>query len=148
MTSHDSPCFVLATRQGRPTIWNYYPNREAAETARIRLPSDTLWGGPEDYEPLPWAEFEARQRVFYLREPQAITAEEWSTALGMLPPLRWEVADGVERFLCSEFIEANFTRQYARLGQRHVMKVVDAGDPATWLTRAMIEALPAEIPPV
>jgi hypothetical protein len=147
MTSQDSLCFVLATKQGRPTIWNYYPSREAAEIARNRLPSDTLWGGPENYEPISWAEFEERQRAFYLGEPQTITGEEWSTALGMLPPLRWEVADGVERFLCSEFIEANFTRQYARLGQRHVMKMVDAGDPATWLTRALIEAAPAEIPP-
>lgn len=133
--------FVLASKRTDqpPTVWGHYRDREAAESGRANIPADSCFGGPDDYEPVPLPEFQARVRAFYLRDPEEITGEDWEAQLGMLPPLRWEVTDGVEWFLCLEFLSWDLTWQYAKLDGRHYRRVVDVRDASTWLTRGLIE---------
>jgi len=138
-TQENPACFVLVSKaqDERPSAWNFYKSQEQAEAGRARIPADHS-GGPDGYEAITWAAFLERQRRFYLRDPEETNLAYWTEHLGMLPPLNWEVADGVERFMCSEFLEGNFTRQHARLGDRYFTRVVDANDPSTWITAAMI----------
>lgn len=131
--------FVLATKDktARPSAWNVYENIEAAEKGRLSLPPDESSG---DYEILTPEEFYARQDAFYLGQKIAeITLDEYQDMLGMLPPLHWERVGRVERFLMGEFLEASFTRQYAKLGNRCFMKIVDADKPSSWIDEAVID---------
>jgi len=140
--SNPASRFVLAFKEGdgRPALWNIYPSLEAAEAAKAVIPLEA-GDGIEAFEAMAWKDFLERQRRYYLREPEEITPEHWEESLGMLPPLHWEVACGVERFLCCEFLDGNYTRQYARLGTRYFMRIVDHGDPSTWITAEMLGAL-------
>jgi hypothetical protein len=98
------------------------------------------FGGPEDYEAIPFAELRERQRAFYVRGIEPISAETWIERLEVLPPYRWERADGVERFMLSEFLEGPFTHQYARRrGEHHFTRIVNADDPSTWITGTLID---------
>ena len=140
MKTQESPaCFVLASKaqDERPSAWNLYKIPEQAEAGRARIPPGHS-GGPDGYEAITWEAFLERQRQFYLRDPEETSLEYWTMHLEMLPPLKWEVADGVERFMCSEFLDGNFTRQHARFGDRYFTRIVDADDPSTWITAAMI----------
>jgi hypothetical protein len=130
---------VSKDRTRRPTVWDYYPDREAAERGRLAISPSASFGGPEDYEAIPVAEFHERQRAFYLRDIEPISAETWIERLEVLPPYRWERADGVERFMLSEFLDGPFTHQYARRGKHHFTRIVNADDPSTWITGAMID---------
>lgn len=136
------PCFVLATKTGRPRMWNYYLSTEEAEDARVEI--DRFDSQASDYEVTTLEAFIERQRAFYMDEIgslEEISAEAWDFNLGVLPPLRWEYADGVERFMCSEFLDGPFTRQYARRGDRFFTRIVDAEDASTWITAGMIDTM-------
>ncbi len=111
MTTQEQPaCFVLASKaqDESPSAWNLYKSPEYAEAGRAKIPADHS-GGPDDYEVITWAAFLECQRRFYLRDPEETNLEYWTEHLEMLPPLNWEVADGVERFMCSEFLDGNYT---------------------------------------
>lgn len=130
---------VSKGRTRRPTVRDYYPDRESAERGRRAIGPSPSFGGPEDYEAIPVAEFHERQRAFYIRDIKPISAETWIERLEVLPPYRWEKADGVERFMLSEFLDGPFTHQYARRGEHHFTRIVNADDPSTWITGAMID---------
>jgi hypothetical protein len=133
--------FVLATKDktARTTAWNVYASGEAAASARHLIPSDSVFGGPDDYEVIEEEAFFARQSAFYLGQPlEEITLDEYQEKLEILPPFLWERVDRMERFLMSEFLEADYTRQYARLGTRYFTKIVDVRKPSSWISRAMI----------
>jgi hypothetical protein len=126
-------------RTRRPIAWDVYPDREAAERGRLAMTPSLHFGGPEDYEAITAAEFRERQQAFYIRDIEPISAETWSERLEILPPHQWEWADGVERFMLSEFLDGPFTYQYARRGKHHFTRIVNADDPSTWITGAMID---------
>ena len=135
--------FVLATKDqnARPAAWNFYESTLAAESARALIPPDSLFGPADGYEVIPVAEFFARQDAFYLGQAiEEITPEEYTEKLEILPPLQWLRVGGIERFLMCEFLEGNFTRQYAKFGSRCFMKIVDAYRPSTWIDAAMVGA--------
>jgi hypothetical protein len=130
---------VSKDRTQRPTVWDFYPDRDAAERGRLAISPSSSFGGPEDYEAITVEEFHERQRAFYLRDITPISAETWIERLEVLPPHQWEQADGVERFMLSEFLDGPFTHQYARRGKHHFTRIVNADDSSTWITGAMID---------
>lgn len=142
-TRENFACFVLANKGGqgeRPSILSYHNTLKEAEAAQIRLAHDQC-SVSDRLEAIPWKAFLERLRRFYLRDPEEVSLEYWNLHLRMLPPLNWEVADGVERFMCPEFLDWNFTRQYARLGDRYFTRIVDVGDKSTWITAAQVGEL-------
>lgn len=136
--------FVLASTSPVPRVWNFYPTLEAAQAAAPVVNADNAARYPgmyPDYEPMSYDAFAAAQRGHYLDKPiTEVTAERWDEMLNVLPPMHWERADGVERFVMSEAIDGLFNEQYARCDDRYFSAVVNRRDRSTWLTRAKIEA--------
>ena len=135
--------FVIAGRRSPgclPSIWNFYPDRDAAETALASGTTKFAQEYPAGAFVMKWGDFEKLQREFWVNSPLLeITERQWWDALEVLPPLKWHTEDGVEKFLMSEFTTGNFTAQYAALNDRYFVKTVDAFDKASWIDRKMIE---------
>ena len=126
-----------------PSIFNFYPTREAA-IAALNDPSVSVLSyysrNPGAcVEVMTWGEYRKIEHEFWLTPPpKEIDEEAWDDALGCLPPMDWHTVDGVERFLMSEFTTGSFTAQYARFRGRCFVKTVDARDKGTWITAEML----------
>lgn len=133
--------FVLAALHPTPRAWNLYPTLEAAEQA---APEVNKQEHPDTddhaYKPMSVTVFLEKQRQHYLADPLVeITEERWWEMLECLPPLHWERADGVERFLICEGHDATFHHQFAQCDKRYYQRLVCRFDKSTWITRAEIE---------
>jgi hypothetical protein len=137
MTTTAAPDIVLAQLEPNPTIWNFYPTIEAAAAA---APEVNAREGA-DYHPMTYDEFEAAHNAHWLAGGlQEITAEQWHEALNVLPPMRWEHKDGVERFCMSEMLTGSITAQYAEFCGRYFMRNVNVADRSTYITGAEVVA--------
>ncbi len=132
------PDYVLATADGR-SLFNFYETPEAAQADMARANGkDFADFGP--YEPMTYAEYERRNRAFWLSDPAVeITADKWEYALEVLPPMRLEQQPGFNSFLMSEMTSGVFMQQYVRYGYgetaRYFTRMVDASDRSTWMKR-------------
>ncbi|NCA72567.1 MAG: hypothetical protein EOM91_21410, partial [Sphingobacteriia bacterium] len=61
------------------------------------------------------ADYEAGQ----VTEPESITEDQWTYALGVLPPSRWGLYAGVELFHICERISGELVSWYAHLNGRY-----------------------------
>ena len=128
MTNQD----IILASIAPPSLFNFYPDRLAAEADIARANRDTLARGP--YSVMTYGEYKAAEREFYLADPaQEITAEKFTEMLGILPPLKWTSTGTFESFLMSEFWSVPYTHQYIRRGNRYFTKLVDATDRSTWM---------------
>ena len=140
----DLPDYVLAC-VNPPSIWNLFPSLEtaaaAAEEANTYNVKLEAHGAPKrDYEPMTYADYKARERAFYLSDPEhPITPEKFTEMLEVLPPEKWENHGDFETFLMSERWSGPYTHQYARRGRgedaKYWQKMVDASDRSTWMQR-------------
>lgn len=129
--------FVLARLAPNPSCFNIYASREDAQADMARANARE----PEHpYAVMTWSEYDAGTRDFWIgnAKMEEITAEKYDDALNVLPPVRWEQRDGVERFMMSEFLTKSYTQQYARWQTQYFTMLVDAKDPTTWITAAKI----------
>ena len=134
--------FALARLEPRPICWNLYDTAEAAEADLERANASAERCGESPYQPMPYTEFAAAKRRHYLA-PEVnplteITEARYFEMLEMLPPLRWEHAEGVERFLMCEMLDGTITEQFARQNGRFWSRRADARDRETWITGAEI----------
>jgi len=131
--------YVVARFKPYPGIWNFYQTIEAAQidacaiNARPRIKKE-IEEGAEPYRPMTWDEYRAGQKAHYLDPLKEILAEDWEYALNVLPPVRWEQVDGVERFMMSERICDTITASYAKFNGRYFRRNVDMADRSTWIT--------------
>ena len=134
--------FALARLEPRPLCWNLYDTPEAAAADLERANASAARMGEPPWQPMTYDTFAQAKRDHYLgagRNPlNEITAEAYDEALNVLPPLRWERRDGVERFLMREMLDGSVTEQYAQLNGRFWSRRADARDPETWITAAEI----------
>lgn len=136
MSDHE---YVLAAINP-PRLFNVYPSK----------PSDDEWARANEYaqryDPPFWYEsmtydaFLEAERSFYLDSPErAITEDEWTYALEVLPPMAWErLPNGNgSRFLMSEMFSGPYTEQYIERrspdGNTYAVKMVNAFDRSTWM---------------
>jgi hypothetical protein len=92
------------------------------------------------YDPI---EDQKRYLALSLRE---IEESEFDYFLSVLPPLAWQVRQGIEIFSLSEFTTGDVTQQFARIRipfsydrkMRCFSKYVNYYDKDTWITPAMI----------
>lgn len=129
------PDFVLAQIRPRPSVWNFYKTMEAAADAAPEINARES----ASYQPMTYDDYAKAHDAFWLAGPLVeIDAEKWDEMLGVLPPMRWEHKDGVERFLISEMLAGNITSQFAKLGKRYFTRNANAVDRSTWITAAEI----------
>lgn len=132
--------YVLASLVPTPRAWNLYPTLEAAEQAAPEV-NKREHQGTDDmaYKAMSLTEFLEKQRQHYLSDPLVeITEERWWEMLEVLPPLHWERADGVERFLICEAHDASFHHQFAKCDGRYYQRLVCRRDKSTWINREEI----------
>lgn len=129
------PDFVLAQLSPRPSVWNFYKTMEDAAAAAPEINARES----ASYQPMTYDDYAKAHDAFYLADPLVeIDAAKWWEMLEVLPPMRWEHKDGVERFLISEMLAGSITSQFAKLGERYFTRNVNAADRSTWITAAEI----------
>lgn len=85
---------------------------------------------------------EAESLKYYLEQPmKEVDKETFFDMLGCLPPIRWTVEEGVERFCMSEMQSGTITSCYASYNGKYYHKYVDLVSQATFITRDLIEAM-------
>jgi hypothetical protein len=141
-----SPEYLLARMSPKPSAWNFYPSLEAAQLAAPQVNADNQGDGAP-YEPMTFDAFLAAERAHYVKpgELHEIDADRFHEMLNVLPPMRWEHRDGVERFLMCEMLTGSITSQFARLGEtegtsRYFTRNADARDRSTYITAAECRA--------
>lgn len=134
--------FTLARLAPRPLCWNLYDTAEAALADLERANASAAQHGEPEYRPMTYSEFAAAKRRHYLAPEEnpltEITEGRYFEMLEVLPPMHWEHADGVERFLMSEMLDGSITEQFARQNGRFWTRRADARDRETWITGAEI----------
>ncbi len=112
------PCFYVP---GTPTIidiaaadsegvFRSHIQNETLEQVRIRYPNAEIGE---------WEDIYRAAEDSCKTAPQEITEAQYLYALGVLPPVCWKTAKGVESFKMSERYYGNVTAIYARVGERY-----------------------------
>lgn len=142
-----------------PSLYNFYPTREAAEAkiaehkAGFEKVGDvqkpfSLPYADETIQVVTFDEYIALKQKVMLSEPlREIEEDAFQEALDVLPPLKWETVDGVERFMLGEAFESTFYHQYAKKDGRFFARLANAADPTTWIGADEIDAFVSENTP-
>jgi hypothetical protein len=128
--------YVLASLDGCPSLWNFYPSLEAAEKAAPEVnEKERKYSPARTYRPMKFDAFlEAKRKHYLTGVLHEITHEQYDDALNCLPPLKWEaMPGGGTRFLCLEPTDASYHAQYADYKGRYFTRTVDALDRSTWI---------------
>jgi hypothetical protein len=99
----------------------------------------------KDYQVMTWEEYTAAEAKQILSRPLTeITEQDFDDMLNVLPPMKWGTNRGIISFFMCEFHTGSYTRQYAKIGNRHFWKLVDYRKPETWISFEMVDhAVPA-----
>ena len=90
-------------------------------------------------------EYNSTRERMMRSDPVEITREQYMSALGALPPMRWGTALGVESFRLSEFYSGHMTNIFARCGGRYWQFMDDAYMPAEEIAHKVGKAMQKEV---
>ncbi len=77
----------------------------------------------------------------YIKPWQEITEDEWTDALEVLPPMRWQTVNGVNFFQCSERMTSNITATYATVNNKYFMTYRRTSQPYNDLSKEIGEII-------
>jgi hypothetical protein len=122
-----------------PRLFNFYATTDAAEADLARANANLL-APPHGYTITTYGTYKAQERAYCLADPLTqIDEETFWQHLQVLPPLHHRSGGGFHTFLMAEFQQSTYTMMCASLDRRYggvvyACRMVDATDPATWVT--------------
>jgi len=80
-----------------------------------------------------YAVFLSIERDSLLKPATIITKSFWWESLEVLPPMNWKNNGVIETFMSSEYWTGSYTRQYGKMDENYITKMVDVSDKTTWI---------------